>query len=378
VWPSSCFESCGNFTMPDFSELTLSLIRLGANPMLTQGSSGNASVKLGDTLWVTPSGKWLRDSGEDETFVPVSIEEALRGLAGGQDPAPTWCFRYPLRPSVEAWMHAVIPQRIVIHLHAINTLACSIRTDGTDIASALLEGLRWEWIPYTASGRPLATRILRTVQSRPEVFILANHGLIVAAESVEGAMSLVAEVECRLRTEPRALQPPAIEQLRQRIDVANWSPASNRVLHSLATDPLCIDRIMSGTLYPCHWIYGARHSAIVGADERASHAISRFHALLGREPSALLVPGQGTLIRADTDPEVLEQLAGLVEVTRRIPEDAAVRYLSRPELATIARDYRSVQSPHQRQPVAPLDAPAQGLESVMRPKEESPGRYARS
>ena len=36
--------------------------RVGQNPLLTQASTGNASMKLDDRLWIKASGKWMADA----------------------------------------------------------------------------------------------------------------------------------------------------------------------------------------------------------------------------------------------------------------------------------------------------------------------------
>src|SRR5689334_688718 len=102
------------------AEFAKAVSRLGANHLLTQGSSGNASIKAGNTLWVTASGLWLRDAlDHPEAFVPVDIEGALWGLVSGEDGGPVSARVEGPKPSVETWTHAVIPQKIVIHLHSV-------------------------------------------------------------------------------------------------------------------------------------------------------------------------------------------------------------------------------------------------------------------
>jgi rhamnose utilization protein RhaD (predicted bifunctional aldolase and dehydrogenase) len=233
-------------------------------------------------------------------------------------------------------MHAVIPQKVVIHLQAVNTVACSIRSSGADYVAPLLDGLTWAWIPYTPSGRPLARRIFCLAPPPPQLFVLANHGLVVAADEVEEAVSLVAEVECRLRSEPRPIIPPLLQLLKQRIDKSNFAPARDRVLHTLATDPVSLEQSLDGSLYPCHWMYAARHTALACSTENRWQTAERFHALQGYSPSAILVPGEGVLVRTGSDPEVREQIAFLAEVTRRLPDGAPIRYLSEPEIAGLA------------------------------------------
>ena len=36
--------------------------RIGSNPLLTQASTGNSSIKLDGVLWIKASGKWMADA----------------------------------------------------------------------------------------------------------------------------------------------------------------------------------------------------------------------------------------------------------------------------------------------------------------------------
>jgi rhamnose utilization protein RhaD (predicted bifunctional aldolase and dehydrogenase) len=310
--------------MPDLWDFTEAVQRLGSDLSLAPGSSGNASIKLDGKLWITASGTWLRNAGEaGHELVPIPLAEPFSRVGSG-------------RPSIEVSMHLAIPQKLVLHLHAVNTIACSVRADGPEYVRPLLDGLRWAWIPYTPSGRPLGSRIVSLVSRQPQVFVLANHGLVVAADEIAEALSLVADVECRLRTEPRPLIPPVLALLHQRADDAAFAPARNRVIHTLATDPLSLHQFLAGSLYPCHWAYVSRHMAVAYGNETRRQTVERFDSLRGYAPAAILVPGEGVLVRRDADTEVVEQIAGLAEIARRIPDGAPIRYLSGPEVAGLA------------------------------------------
>src|SRR5947209_5737321 len=132
--------------------------RIGRDPLLVQGSSGNTSMKIEGTLWVKASGKWLAFADREETFVPVAVLECLDCLKR-DGPLPTCRSgngETQLRPSIEALMHAALPQRVVIHVHCVATIACAVRADAPDCLAESLTGLNWHWIPYVASGLPLA------------------------------------------------------------------------------------------------------------------------------------------------------------------------------------------------------------------------------
>jgi rhamnose utilization protein RhaD (predicted bifunctional aldolase and dehydrogenase) len=323
--------------MCNLSDLATAIQRIGRDPLLTQGSAGNASIKQGNTLWITASGQWLSDAGPaEEAFVPVRIDDSLRRFGTGAH-AVTLQERFSSRrPSMETWMHLVIPQKIVIHLHSVNTVACSVRTDGAEIASRKLEGMHWAWVPYAPSGRPLARRVAFVSHPMPSVMVLANHGLVVAANEVKEALVLISEVERRLGQKPRPLGFPNLSLLERRIDAPNWRPAINPAVHSLALDRASLEHVLDGALYPCHWAWGSRHMDALYAEELVSHAAARFSALHGYEPSAMLIPGEGVLMRNDAEPEVIEQISGLAEVALRLQEGAAVRYLSDAEIAGLA------------------------------------------
>jgi rhamnose utilization protein RhaD (predicted bifunctional aldolase and dehydrogenase) len=115
-----------------------------------------------------------------------------------------------LRPSIETAMHVVLRHRVVIHVHSINAIAWAIRLDGPDHLNERLTGLRWQWIPYAASGIPLAREIEKAVGAAPEtdVLILGNHGLVVCGQDCHTAERLLWEVERRLAITPRRFPKP--------------------------------------------------------------------------------------------------------------------------------------------------------------------------
>src|SRR2546430_14139818 len=64
----------GEFTNRHRGELTqlkdLSA-RIGGDPLLTQASTGNTSIKLDDVLWIKASGRWLADAKHEDILVPL-------------------------------------------------------------------------------------------------------------------------------------------------------------------------------------------------------------------------------------------------------------------------------------------------------------------
>jgi rhamnose utilization protein RhaD (predicted bifunctional aldolase and dehydrogenase) len=92
--------------------------RVGIDPSLTQGSTGNSSMKLDGLLWIKSSGKWMADAMCGDILIPLDLGVVTECLQQGVDPAE----RYP-RASLETAMHASLPHRLVLHVHCVNTIA---------------------------------------------------------------------------------------------------------------------------------------------------------------------------------------------------------------------------------------------------------------
>jgi rhamnose utilization protein RhaD (predicted bifunctional aldolase and dehydrogenase) len=229
--------------------------------LLVQASSGNTSIKLDGTLWIKASGKWLAHANE-ETLVPIELaelREKLRASPVSAEFAATgaWLDGTWVRASIETVMHAILPWRVVIHVHSVNTISWAVRLDGPERLAERLEGLCWSWIPYVSSGLPLARLIERAIDSDASmnVFVLANHGLVICGENCETAEALLGVVERRVAAHVRT-HPDWDSALLTRIDAeSRWNLPESADLHTLATDPVSRRILRGGILYPCQAIF---------------------------------------------------------------------------------------------------------------------------
>ena len=97
--------------------------RVGGNPLLTQASTGNTSIKLDGILWIKASGRWMADALQDDILIPLDLVDVrAECLQRDVDPAE----RYP-GASLETAMHAILPHRVVLHAHCVNTISCAVR-----------------------------------------------------------------------------------------------------------------------------------------------------------------------------------------------------------------------------------------------------------
>jgi rhamnose utilization protein RhaD (predicted bifunctional aldolase and dehydrogenase) len=296
---------------------------------LVQGAGGNTSLKCDGTLWVKASGTWLAEASERPIFLALDLAGVRRRLqAGESDPASPEVRGGPpgLRPSVETTLHALMPQRVVIHVHSVNTIAHAVRADGKEILGQRLAGLRWAWICYARPGLPLTQAIIRA-GDLPDILVLANHGLVVAAETIEDAMALLAEVERRVSVRPRVTPLPDRAALQRLAQGSRYRIIEDHAVRAIATDPANLELATGGALYPDHVVFLGRSPLAVIEPEAAGRWIAAHQDSNALEARLLLIRGVGVLIREDAGAGAEAMARCLALVLPRIAPDAPIIYL---------------------------------------------------
>ncbi len=341
-WPSQAGDSyheANGRLMYSFLDPLISLsARIGGNINLVQAGGGNTSIKHEKTLWVKASGKWLIHAAEDDMFLPVPIVDIERNLTLGHERFEEYRTRsgVSLRPSVETTMHSVLPQRVVIHVHSVNAIAWASQADGPRQVAPVLTGFRWNWIPYTHPGLPLARRIQKELTWRPEVLILENHGLVVTAEDCVAAEAILNSVEYRLGAQLSGnLLPAGLETLNEKCAGTDWQPAQDKEVHALAMGPRNREIASGGTLFPDQCVYLGPGAAVLQGNETLAQAAGRYRVRYDFEPVFLLVPNAGVVTRKELKRAARELLVCLSRVVERIPAEAQVTYLQTSEVAKL-------------------------------------------
>ncbi|HUG63392.1 MAG TPA: class II aldolase/adducin family protein, partial [Methylomirabilota bacterium] len=142
-----------------FQDLRRLSASIGGDPALVQGAGGNTSLKAGGLLWIKASGTWLMHADRRDSFVPVALAPLLAALAddapeaekaqafvvGALNPSG-------LRPSIETTVHALTPQRVVVHVHCVETISRAVDAHAEDALAGPLAGLAWVYISYRRPG----------------------------------------------------------------------------------------------------------------------------------------------------------------------------------------------------------------------------------
>ncbi|WP_228151203.1 class II aldolase/adducin family protein [Tamilnaduibacter salinus] len=164
---------------------------------LNQGRSGNVSVRYGDGMLITASGCHF-DEITPEHVVATDLDGHYQG---------------PLKPSSERSFHAAIYRQrpdaqAVVHVHSpwATTLASLRRAiPAFHYMVAVAGGKDIPCTPYATFGTDeLADHIANAVRDR-DACLMANHGQIALAGSLDAALDLAMEVENLARCYAQAL-----------------------------------------------------------------------------------------------------------------------------------------------------------------------------
>jgi rhamnose utilization protein RhaD (predicted bifunctional aldolase and dehydrogenase) len=220
-------------SMSVLEQLKKTSARIGVNSLHIQGAGGNTSVKDEDILWVKASGTRLADAEREDIFVGIHWQEYLSELS--QDfraPVKNHTIGHDLKPSIEASLHCLMPHKVVLHTHSIAALSWLVRADAESGVASRLAGINYSILPYVSPGTDLAEAFSKHPPT--DAVLLKNHGIVVGAESVEQAESLLESV-CQRLTEEKvesSLQPDTVF-LDELSTGTCYAPARDRRTHLL-------------------------------------------------------------------------------------------------------------------------------------------------
>ncbi len=360
-------------TPADLQALNVLSEKIGTDPSLVQGAGGNTSIKIDDLMWIKASGTWLSQALEREIMVPVDMARLLQAVHDGDSAADKAQQFVPaqknpdnLRPSIETTLHAVMPQRIVVHVHCVETIALAVREDAAQrLDRDFGDGVDLTLVPYARPGLPLSREMLKRKSATSNVIVLGNHGLVVAADTLEQVEQLLTTVSTALRQRPRSAPAADLAALKVLAQGTEYRLPQFEDAHGVATDPVSCAVAGGGSLYPDHVIFLGPGSVVAGADDTVASLCRRETDAGLPEPVSLLFPGKGVLMheRADAGAEAMAKC--LSDVTARIDEQAAINYLSMDDTAQLlnwdAEQYR--QSLNAR-PEFKVDQPGQPQAAV--------------
>jgi len=308
---------------------------LGKDRLLVQGAGGNVSWKEGELLWIKGSGTWLAEADIKDIFVPVNLPNLTSALSRKDfDAKPQLIGEHILRPSIETVLHALMPQKIVAHLHLIDALTYLVNKDGQRMLAKLFEGsledlLQVAFVQYEKPGPQLAQAIQEVLIERPKTnaIFLKNHGIVLGAESTDQVKTLLKNIES-ICPPNKYVSNTSLDQLPCVVNEfrESYTPFPDAEVHALALDPSLYKRLeLDWALYPDH---------IVFLSENAFTFSSWSDFLIKKErlaelPDLIFIQNTGVFVKPNFNLAKTAQLRCYYDVISRVPSDAILEPLSR-------------------------------------------------
>lgn len=268
--------------------------QISQDPLLVQGAGGNVSWKDGGVLWVKASGTWLANAENEEIFVPVDLMHLRTAIAEGKFTAtPNTVGDATLKPSIETMLHALMPQKIVVHLHAVEILAHLVRENSEiEIQKLVGDAVKWAFVDYIKPGADLAHNVFAqlAIHRDADVVFLNRHGLVIGGDSVESIDITLRKLLLKLETKPRHFENNlSNEALATDFLNSSYVLSSDSNVNMLATNTELISRIKNDwALYPDHIVFLGEEATIV-SDARELVKLLKSAA----SPNFIFVMGKG-------------------------------------------------------------------------------------
>lgn len=238
-------------------------VQVGREPLLVQGAGGNISWKENGSIFVKGSGTWLSDALERDIYVELDLKKVISLIYKGSTDYQSAVIQAPenSRPSIETALHALLPFKVVLHLHPVDIIALTVSSNAKELLSKCFFDLNWLWIDYAKPGRELADNVMNAIEANiypAKIIVLENHGLVLASESVYEMQQLLSLVTERVRQVPRHINIDTIvsEHVIDEWKLNGYRYIANRCVESLSHDYSLLNLCKKfWVLYPDHAVF---------------------------------------------------------------------------------------------------------------------------
>ena len=314
--------------------------RYGSDENYVLAGGGNTSYKENGVMYVKGSGSSLATISPEQ-FVAMDVA-ALVDIMRQQYPAAMsddereevalhrmMASKLPgeesKRPSVEAILHAMFPQSYVLHVHPplVNGLTCG--KQGAAKCAELFGG-EAVWIELTKPGLILSqkcdTEFCSYSQKSgkyPQIVILENHGIFVAADCVEEVDKLMSGVMSTL--EAAVIEKPCFDEVPFDRSLACSAAPALRMLYSgdgmavavFTANKQVMDFVKDSDSFaqlikpfsPDHIVYCKDEPLFIGAGADITAEFNRYVERKGFKPKIAAIAGLGFFALGDTMKEAI-------------------------------------------------------------------------
>jgi rhamnose utilization protein RhaD (predicted bifunctional aldolase and dehydrogenase) len=277
-------------------------------------------------LWVKGSGAWLANANQENIFVPVDLSHLEQALS-----VPNFEIKpqviagqaeQKFRPSIETLLHALMPQKIVVHLHAVDALSHLVMLNYKAplqerfIQYANAHEINSILVDYHKPGPELAEAIHQELQANlsANVVFMKNHGIVIGAESIDVIYRLLKSINaiCTPQKSPFNQNHKATPQVSP---TQEYIPFANTQAQALALDPNLYKRLQHDwVLFPDHAVFLGPKAFTYNSWLDFSESEKKNH----NKPELIFIENIGVFVKPDLNQSKSAQLLCYYDVISRV------------------------------------------------------------
>ena len=319
-----------NFSQQEILDFKNISQKLGSNSSLVQAAGGNTSIKSSESMLIKASGTWLINSKKEEVFVEVDLSSIKKKINKEIDDnyAEDIISKNNLRPSIETSFHALINFKYVLHVHSTATIANSISINAETKLNKLFGG-DFVYVPYIRPGFPLTMLIKKVFNSESQVFVLENHGLIVAGNDLQQTYDLLLSVHQKLDIIRN--NNSEINNYNSESVIENYSLKNEEKYNLFKTSNKKFFSAFSKSFYPDHVIFLGPGVPTFENLNDVNNFLNNIKSKNINPPPYLILKGIGLYEISSVTPAAREMIDCFLEVLLRINFEDELKYLSQPQ-----------------------------------------------
>ncbi len=309
---------------------------LGSRKGYVLAGGGNSSWKDEKYLYIKPSGVALAVMEADDLVkMDRALLDACMDAGAAADPADREAVvkRYTdfsvlaskngRRPSVEAPLHTLFPQKYVMHLHPTLVSALVCGNNGEAICKELFPSALWMGVVDPGATLAIEAKKAFTAWSAanngavPELVFLQNHGVFVASDDPEKIAPMYEDIFAKITaySESKGVSvddtsgaDSDMDFVRENAPVLRGLLAADGVPAAVCAMPQL--ELPCGPFSPDHIVYSKSFALVT--DEITKEAVENFKAEHGYLPMAIKVPGKA-LFAAGKDVKAMRTAAAFIQ-----------------------------------------------------------------
>ena len=217
-------------------------------------------------------------------------------------------------------MHALINKKYVVHLHSINVLSYAVLKEGKKVLEIKLKNFKWTWIKYKKPGLNLALEIKKQISNDINIYILQNHGIIYAANTLEEINLLLKKIEKKLKRNVTFY----LKKNKKKKSLVNeiFKKPKHEIIQNFAWNKKFFEIIKNKSLYPDHTVF--LHNKIFILKSLNKNIIDK-----NLDKKIIVIKNYGLFVNNKISPTEYEMLLCLAMLLRILPLNCKLSFLNK-------------------------------------------------